>query len=508
MEGITNVYYMQKEVFTEIEALNNPNLYRYYEDLRKKQLENNYSITLTKEMHLSNIDILDIVFFPENSENNTAYMVGINSSSIIPIEYEDYEQEDWFQKAIEKDGKQFLYGNHTPIYRTEERIKEVYSAIRLIKDMDNQSIVGVLKIDARISNLETAINVLEHGSRDIILIKDNDKILASSSPLQSNTLHLTDEKISINSNSYITKEIPIENSSWSIVYLYSLNNLRISTIFALSLAIAIMILAYLLAFTLFRHSSEKTVEDVKKIKEALDEIEKGNLDDIACTVKSNDEIKEISEAVNNTARELKSYIDREYRLVIQQQKAEYKALQSQINPHFLYNTLNGFIALNRMGETEILERSIINLTYMFRYICSKEDTSSIKQEFAFLTEYLELEKMKYLDRLEYQIESDPACEDFILPKLLLQPLVENSIIHGMRNTEEPLHLTIKADKKDDIIAITIKDDGQGFVPGSANVGLSNVQNRALLFFKEAKVDIDSIPGKGTTITITIKEALL
>ncbi len=499
MESITNVYYMQKQVFTEIEALNNPQRYLYYEDLRKSQLENNYSITLTKEMHLSNIDILDIAFFPANTENATAYVVGINSSSIIPYAYEGYEHEAWYEQAVTYDGKLFLRSLHAPPYRQDDRVKEVYSGIRLIKDMDNQSVVGVLKIDASVSNLANAIGVLNDDSQDILLITDGNDVVASSRLVSS--LDWQDGKtVKANGREYIAMSVDIPFSPWTLSYLYSLSDLRFSTFLALCIAVVVLLLSYLLAFTLFRHTSDNTVKDVDNIKHALDEIEKGNLD-VCSTVRSDDEIREISDAVNNMASELKEYIAREYLMVIQNQKAEYKALQSQINPHFLYNTLNGFIALNRMGETEVLEQSIINLTYMFRYICSKDDLTTVGGEFTFVKEYLDLQKMKYAQRLQYTIELDDAVATFIIPKLLLQPLVENSIIHGMKNSDEPIEIVVHAWMEEGQVRIEVSDNGRGFDATSRNVGLSNVEKRVSLFSQGATVQVDSTIGVGTTITM-------
>ena len=244
--------------------------------------------------------------------------------------------------------------------------------------------------------------------------------------------------------------------------------------------------------------------------------EKGELN-AHIQLETDSEFWKIAEVINQMIDNLKEYIDKEYLLVIQQQKAEYKALQSQINPHFLYNTLNGFVALNRMGEKEALEKGIVELSRLFRYAYSSREIVPVREEMEFLEDYLKLEKLKYDGRLDYIIWLDKGCAEKEIPKLLLQPIVENSIRHGMGNTNDPILIRILAESAEvkgigRVLILTVRDNGVGFDSRSMeakkdgeHVGVDNVRARVELYCKEAVFQCVSRPGKGTKTTIVFPD---
>jgi two-component system sensor histidine kinase YesM len=204
-------------------------------------------------------------------------------------------------------------------------------------------------------------------------------------------------------------------------------------------------------------------------------------------------------------------IDREYRAVIKQRDAEYRALQSQIQPHFLYNTLNGFIGLNRIGERKGLEKAILSLSSMLRYILEQKDISTLKEEFFFLEKYCELQQIRFQEKLNFKVVCEEAVTELRIPKLLLQPLVENAIIHGVEPLNRPCLVTIIArlDTSDSSskIVIEVVDNGLGFnideEKANARIGIANVSERIRLFFPQATLRIESNPGNGTKVTIEI-----
>lgn len=211
---------------------------------------------------------------------------------------------------------------------------------------------------------------------------------------------------------------------------------------------------------------------------------------------------------------MKEHIDKEYKAVLERKSAEYEALQARINPHFLYNTLAGFVTLNRLGDKVTLQEGILALTGMMRYIFEKNSVNTIKNEIKFVKQYLDLSKMRFDERLQYVIEVSKALEGYKIPKLILQPIVENSIVHGLEPSSEVCEIEIHiksiqspfGDDKD-YIGIIIKDTGVGFdtkmdylKPGE---GLYNIKERIELAFEKSIFHIESIEGVGTTTTIII-----
>ena len=148
--------------------------------------------------------------------------------------------------------------------------------------------------------------------------------------------------------------------------------------------------------------------------------------------------------------------------------AEYQTLQSEINPHFLHNILNLLIALNRLGDRTGLEQSIISLSRMFRYTCEHNFNSTLQQEFDFIKDYLYLQKTRFDERLEFQIFIEPGLEAFEIPKLLVQPLIENAIVHGLEPSDrnefiQLSALTTKSRNGEEFTVITVINSGLPYI---------------------------------------------
>jgi sensor histidine kinase YesM len=192
--------------------------------------------------------------------------------------------------------------------------------------------------------------------------------------------------------------------------------------------------------------------------------------------------------------------------------AEYQALQSQVRPHFLYNVLSGFAALNRMGETRTLERSILALRELLRYSVDHGESATVAEELAFCERYCELQGMRFQDRLGWRV-SNGAGPSWRVPKLLLQPLVENAIIHGIEGKGERGTVVIEARETAGgdggrTLVLSVSDDGSGFDQDKAEkgVGLRNVERRLALAYPGSRMAVSSRPGEGTSVVLELPEA--
>jgi sensor histidine kinase YesM len=196
-----------------------------------------------------------------------------------------------------------------------------------------------------------------------------------------------------------------------------------------------------------------------------------------------------------------------YKELLERRDAEYRALQSQIQPHFLYNLLNGLIGLNRLGERRTLERAIFSLKDMLRYTLEKDDWTTVNEELRFLAKYCELQQMRFGDRLSVRFDCQREAEAFRIPKLILQPLVENAIIHGIEPLGRPgtLEVTATLGRREGGLSIVVRDNGVGFAEsgaGERHIGLANVKERLLIAFPKAFLSIRSQPGD-TRVSIEI-----
>ncbi len=204
----------------------------------------------------------------------------------------------------------------------------------------------------------------------------------------------------------------------------------------------------------------------------------------------------------------------QYVELVERRSAEYQALQSQVQPHFLYNVLAVFAALNRAGETEDLERSILALKDLLRYAVDHGGEATVGEELAFCRSYCELQGMRFRDRLSWVVECAGEASTWRLPKLLMQPLVENAVIHGLEPNADPGTVRVSAAVRSSSAAgreliLSVEDDGRGFDPAATakGVGTTNVERRLALAFPGARMSVRSEPGAGTLVEIVIPEAV-
>jgi len=192
--------------------------------------------------------------------------------------------------------------------------------------------------------------------------------------------------------------------------------------------------------------------------------------------------------------------------------AEYRALQSQIQPHFMYNVLNGFVALNRMGDRGILESSLHALRDMMRYTLEHAQRASVREEFAFLEQYCRLQKLRFEERFSFAFELEEEAAELPIPKLLVQPFLENAFIHGIEPSTRPCTAWVSARVLEGELVIVVEDDGVGCDPGTIRererIGIGNARERLSLLYSSAILRLDGGVGVGFRARIAIPLAEL
>ena len=261
---------------------------------------------------------------------------------------------------------------------------------------------------------------------------------------------------------------------------------------------------------------------------AADHISAGRYDAPPLEVRGNDELGRAARSFNLMQTEIrrtihalekqaemeKSLLEKEVEAAQMQHKLQegrFAQLQSQINPHFLFNTLSTIAALAREEGAPLSEDLVLRLSSFFRYsLESDEKVVPLGREIQLLRDYMELQETRYGDRITMEVRSDPALEDVPVPKFILQPLVENAILHGLRQCTEGgcIRVRSRRDRTGNIV-ITVTDNGCGFDTsrlGAADgerrsVGLKNIAER--MEYSGGRLDVCSVPGVGTCARITV-----
>ncbi|MFZ1685204.1 MAG: histidine kinase [Candidatus Zixiibacteriota bacterium] len=200
------------------------------------------------------------------------------------------------------------------------------------------------------------------------------------------------------------------------------------------------------------------------------------------------------------------------KLEIELARAQVAALRSQIQPHFFFNTLNSIAVLIQKGDAGNAQKMLSRLGDLLRFSFSvgNRQTIPLRDEIAFVTGYLEIEQVRFGDRLKTEITVDPSCQDTPVPPFLIQPLVENSVKHGLAEKSGPGMITIRCLHHDRTLHIDIEDDGVGVSGQSrhqgAGVGISNVRSRLLQLYGSAgKLTIAPRAAGGTRVSIEIPD---
>ena len=196
-------------------------------------------------------------------------------------------------------------------------------------------------------------------------------------------------------------------------------------------------------------------------------------------------------------------------------KTELKALQAQINPHFLYNTLDSIAWMCEQGQNADAVRMVHALARLFRISISKgHELIPIAREIEHAESYLQIQKYRYKNRFTYHFEVDPGCLDYLCNKITLQPIIENAINHGLDLMVEEGHITVEVCPDGQDILFRVRDDGVGMTPEQVaailnkgpsdrtGIGIKNVNDRLKIYFgKQYGLRIDSVPDEGTCVEI-------
>lgn len=478
------------------------------------QMQQKYQRSISQIIYTNRDDILSIIYIPFTSENtlsDSAIIISKNTTKIQSIENAVIQNKEWQDAVIAQNGSSYFHYTNDYTF-TSPLLKDsfFFSTSRLIRDAITDKPIGILRIDVYDNKLVNMLKNIKLGENNILLLMDsNNNILYRTKDVGELTHALLPDMPSkiTDGETYSVQYYSIKGADWTLAVLSNQNGIHrfFSTIGIFLLVITLLFL--IISIGIYSGNSRSMVQAINNILDVLQHAEQGDLSK-RVDAKGDDQLAIIGTALDRMVDRLQLHIQNEYISVIKCQEMEYIALQSQINPHFLYNVLNSILVMNSLGDTNMVKESILHLNKLLRYSCTRGEKTTVSQECDFLIQYLELQCIRYSDRLQYKIDVAPQAGKCIIPKFLLQPLVENSIVHGMEPYDIHIFVKISAAVKDSQLIITVEDNGIGFHPGEAsspkNVGLDSVQSRLHLFEADSSFSLKSAPETGTSITITTK----
>lgn len=277
-----------------------------------------------------------------------------------------------------------------------------------------------------------------------------------------------------------------------------------ATIFVLSL-IVLFIVAYLL--------TEKITKRLSSLRKYMKDTENGVYIQHPYLKKTNDDLDELLVSYNNMVSEIQRLVEVDHKKEIILNQTRFQALKAQINPHFIYNTLETIKCLAIEKQTECVENVIDKLGDLLRATINMPDQITLRQELEVIESYLYIQKIRFGDRLVFTSDIDKKYCNILIPHLILQPLIENSIKHVMEVVADPNHIHLAIQEENGLLALSVTDSGKGFVKKSSEsqnggIGLENISDRLNLYFgerAELKISVNSHGNTCVKILIPIDQ---
>lgn len=448
--------------------------------------------------------------------------------------YTDIEQETWFTETLERpEIMQFSMPHVQYLFEgSGGQYKWVISVSRAVEITEGPfTTQGVLLIDVRYDSLEQAMGEVSIGEDGYLYLMSGDGEIICHPKAQLIDAGLVQEDnlrvAGYQEGSYqekfdgeerITTVKSIGYTGWKAVGVTPVGSLTLNTLKTRLFAVFIVLLFLLVLAMINAYISSRITDPIKELEKSVSKLEKGDLD-TPVYVGGSYEIRHLGGSIQRMALRIKQLmrdIEQEHE---SKRKSEFDTLQSQINPHFLYNTLDIIVWMIENEKKSDAVRVVTALARFFRISLSKgKSIITVKDELEHVRNYLMIQQMRFKNKFTYTIQAEDEVMELASLKLMLQPMVENAIYHGMEFMDGDGEIQIQVWREEDDLYLKVSDNGLGmtedqvenlFKDGShvpskrgSGIGVRNVNERVHLYFGESYgVRIQSEPDEGTDVII-------
>lgn len=539
VEKIKSQLYSKLRVPTDIS-----NLLYFDEDLERLVNTHYPSILELTKAYLNYTDLKEYVLRYREISNIRFFIDNptlVDDMSIAPVTPE-IRTRNWYTQAMQNNQIYWMYIHDKDPYINSP--KGTINKLSLVRQVPypEYSKSGVLMVQVNQNELN---QMLHQEPFETIIIDEQGYIVSAKNPqLVGSTVDAFDIGIDVGAQSkgVFTTQVKDKDSYVIIDEMIpelSVSRLKIISVFetksilsdankvsqlGLFIVIGVLLVALVLVYTISLLTSNRLL----RLSRQLNQVALGNLN-VVSHIDGTDEIGQLSRQFNYMVASINQLIkqviesnEKNSTLEIAQREIKLKMMASQIHPHFLFNALESI----RMNAHLRGEKEIANIVRLLGKLMRKNlevgrERAPIKEEIEMIRSYLEIQKFRYEDRLEYKITFDPAAAEVMIPPLIIQPLVENSVVHGLENKEGTVHVSIAITlTENQEIEVIVMDDGIGMKEGrlseimevitkaeeeeQGRIGLRNVQQRLTLYYgAEHGLSISSREGEGTRITFSI-----
>lgn len=468
-----------------------------------------------------------ISIYPENGVS--PFLRCLDSSSYVP-ELWALQKSGLYEQAVEKKGEEIWIRQDQEdgeLYQTNYTTKLVLC--REIYDFAKKKKLAFISIGISEDKVrELCSSVLQEEEEGVYLLNQEGAIIAAYGKTDNSAAYLGDNykmlsegqkgvfggkqffvKEIENSGCYVGKAVP-QQTFWTMF----------REISYVPVVLMLGVLLGILPVMLF--VSRVISRPLENLGDAMQQFQQGDFKH-QLKVESNDEVGQVAQCFNHMVSEIEQLINKNYIMVLKKRESELAVLQAKINPHFLYNALDSIYWQAMSADDEETAESIYELSQLFRLVLGNgKEIVTVEAELQLLQRYLEIQKLRFMRQLEYHFDVEPEILQEKIPKLILQPFVENAVIHGMEKQEEACEITISGHLEDRFLKFQVRDTGVGVTEeqlkkiwepetnkaySSQRIGryaIYNVKERLRLKYGDAfQLKIESKVGKGTQVTLVI-----
>ncbi|MFB9329354.1 sensor histidine kinase [Paenibacillus aurantiacus] len=482
----------------------------------------------TIEMTIKNVDSVQIY-----SAGRVFYSANFDRSS---YEETNFTNETWYKQTLAAKGRIVIFGTHTPFRRTaEDERQQVISIARVINKTGTKQPLGVMLVDIRLDSLQEILALSENRNHNFLIVDNKGSYVYASGTDKTGGRYAADATILAQVKGSETGSfyapfggersffnfVTSPYSGWRVIQYIEEREMTkdaerlrlILLVFAFcSLGVALLFLFLL---------SVRVTKPIILLSRQVRAVGLGNLD-VQLKTDRTDEFGVLYNGVRKMTEDLKAHIERSSMTLAQQRMAQYGALKSQINPHFLANALESIQMKAVIAGQRDIGEMVGLLGRLFRsHIQTGKEVVPLNEELATIRLYIKVQQMRFGDKLRYEEELAPGTEQTPVLHFALQPIIENAIVHGLERRRGSGQLTVSTEVEGTLMRIVVRDDGAGMdeerlaairsrlaAPSDTldmdHIGIKNVHDRIRYYFGERYgLDIYSAPGEGTRVVIRV-----
>ena len=410
----------------------------------------------------------------------------------------DMMNEKWYQEAVHTKAMPVL----TPARKeslSSEKEKWVVSVTQEVVDEAGQNL-GVLRLDIGYNSLKAYLDRLQLGKKGFSFIVNSHhefvyhpkkSVYSSSQEMKAMQPYISVKDGYADQKQAFVYQIDISDSDWTLIGVASLEQLQMLQSQMLYSFVGMGLLALLLCLTGIWFVLRLWIKPLQNLQSVILKIGAGD-SNLRAEAKGSPELVDLAQQFNKMLDQIEQLMEAVKTEEQNVRRYELRALSAQINPHFLYNTLDTIVWMAEFNDSKRVVEVTKSLAQYFRLALNQgHEQISLKDEIDHVRQYLFIQKQRYGDKLQYAIEEDESIADYKLPKLVLQPLVENAIYHGIKEIDRQGMIRVTSKAEEGQLILSIYDNGRGFdlqnsvdktLPRLGGVGLKNVDQRLRLQF--------------------------